>query len=285
MEFLYKPNMAEVVHRHEQLWTRNFTDGILVKVDIDGLSTIDFHISGMMHLAPDYKQIFNAYQDFYASRRDVLDDSIPVARASLGSAAIGHFFGGEVQWTPGGAYSPALINELKTFDFSQLDYNPKIRWVKTQMDMVDYFVQKADGLFPVCITEVLIGLQFAEYLLGPEMYLALYDHPALLTKLVDKSIEFNIRLIDEQRKSIRKYHDGVFEMFEVWLPGNQIWNSVEFWVRESGIMGPSPLHEPFELLVPVLRVEETDVEEPRSHVDEELIRLAVVHRHAVPPPY
>jgi hypothetical protein len=79
----------------------------------------------------------------------------------------------------------------------------------------------------VCITEVLIGLQFAEYLLGPDMYLALYDYPEHLTKLVDKSLEFNIRLIDEQRKYIEKYQGGIFDMFEVWLPGNQIWNSVD----------------------------------------------------------
>ena len=79
MEFSYKKNMAQVVQRHQKLWTRNFTDKILVKVDVDGLSTVDFHIVGVMHHAPDYEKMFNAYKDFYAQRADILDDSIPVA--------------------------------------------------------------------------------------------------------------------------------------------------------------------------------------------------------------
>jgi hypothetical protein len=225
-KFKYKRNMADVVERHGKLWTKNFTNKILVKIDIDGLDTIDFH-TNFMKYAPDYRKMFSCYKEFYRKRKDLLDDSVPVARASIGSAALSHYFGGEVQFTPGGAFSRPIINDLKNFDFSILDYNPNNKWIKYQMEMIKYFNKEADGLFPVCITEVLMGLLWTEYLLGEKTYTNIYDNPELIMKLLEKSVEFNIRYVDEQRRFIDKYDDGVFEMFEVWLQGNQIWNCMD----------------------------------------------------------
>jgi len=206
--------MDDAVTRYGRLWTGNFTNKILVKTDVDGLDTVDFH-TNLMKYAPDYKKMFNCYKEFYRKRAKVLDDSIPVARASISSAALSHYFGGRVQFTPGGAFSRPIINDLKGFDFNSLEYNPENKWIKYQMEMFKYFSKNADGLFPVCITEVLMGLVYAEYLLGKRMYTDIYDNSKLLMKLILKSIDFNIKYIDEQRKYIEKYRDGVFEMFEV----------------------------------------------------------------------
>lgn len=232
MKFKYKKNMSDVVERHKKLWTRNFTDKILVKIDIDDLGTVDFQ-TNLMQYAPDYKKMFELYKEFYKKRVEVLDDSIPVARASLGSAALSHYFGGKIQFTLGGIYSMPIINDLKSFDFSILNYNSENKWIRYQMEMVKYFAVKAKDLFPVCITEVLMGLIWAEYLLGQRMYTDIFDNPKLLMKLVEKSVEFNISYINEQRRYIEKYKGGVFEMFEVWLPGNQIWNSIDIYANCS----------------------------------------------------
>jgi len=35
--------MDDIVARHKKLWTRNFTDKILVKINIDDLYTVDFY--------------------------------------------------------------------------------------------------------------------------------------------------------------------------------------------------------------------------------------------------
>jgi len=64
MKFKYKKNMSDVVARHKKLWTRNFTDKILVKIDIDDLDTVDFH-TNLMQYAPDYKKMFELYKEFY----------------------------------------------------------------------------------------------------------------------------------------------------------------------------------------------------------------------------
>ena len=225
-KFKYKINMEEVAARHGKLWIKNFTNKILVKIDVDDLSTVDFH-TNLMRYSPDYKKMFSLYKEYFKKRAHILDDSIPVARASIGSAALSHYFGGKVQFTPGGAFSRPIINDIGDFNFNNLKYNPENKWIRYQLDMIKYFTKNAKGLFPVCITEVLMGLVWADYLLGEKIYTDIYDNPRLLMNLVEKSIDFNIKYIEEQRKSIDRYKNGVFEMFEVWLPGNQIWNSID----------------------------------------------------------
>jgi hypothetical protein len=227
MKFEYKKNIDDVVTRHSKLWSGNFTDKILVKIIAWELGSPLSFMEELMKSSVDYKKMFDCYKEWYKKGAELLDDSIPVARASFGSAALSHYFGGEAQFTPGGIYSKPMISDLKSFDFSKLNYNPENKWIKLQMEMMEYFVKNAKGLFPVSITEVLMGLQFPDLLLGQQMYIELYDNPKLIMKMIDKSIEFNIKYIDEQRKYIERYRDGVFEMFEVWLPGNQIWNTVD----------------------------------------------------------
>lgn len=224
--FSYKKNMEETVLRHEKMWTGKMRDGILLKVDVEGLDTMDFAMEQISN-APDIPKLFNAYKEYYAKRQDLLDDSIPVARGSFGSGAITHFFGGEVHWTPGGAYSTPIVDDPDSFDFSRLQYNPDNEWVQKQLNIIKYFVEQAEGLFPVCITEVILGLNFAEFVRGTNIYYDLYDRPEFVHGLLRESVKFNKRLVEEQRKLIPKYKGGVFDMFEVWLPGNQIWNSVD----------------------------------------------------------
>lgn len=43
--------------------------------------------------------------------------------------------------------------------------------------MIDYFNKKANGLFPICITEVIIGLNWVLSLSGGNTYFDLYDNP------------------------------------------------------------------------------------------------------------
>jgi hypothetical protein len=226
MGFKYKVKMRDVVERHKNLWGKTYGNKILVKIDIDDMKTLDQHMNLVLY-SPDYKKMYSLYDDFYRKRKDIYDDSIPVARASFGSAALSHYFGGEVEFTPGGAFTRPLIKDIKKFDIKKLEFNKDNFWIKKQIEMVKFFSMKSEGLFPVCVTEVLMGLVWAEYLLGENVYYYIYDEPGLLSVLLEKSVEFNIRYIEEQRKYISPYKNGIFEMFEVWLPGNQIWNSID----------------------------------------------------------
>jgi len=225
MKFEYKKNIDDVVTRHNKLWRKNFTNKILVRIDIEGLSIVDLDIN-LMQYVPDYKKIFSLYKDFHKRRASILDDSLPVARASLGSAALSQFFGGKIEFTSGGAFSRPVIDDLKSFDFTSLEYDPENKWIKYQMNMVKYFTENAKGLFPVCVSEMLMGLVGAE-LLCKTIYTDIYVNPKLLMKLIEKTVDFYIKYTDEQRKYIEKYRGGFFEMFDVWLPGNQIWNGID----------------------------------------------------------
>ncbi|MCL5771088.1 MAG: hypothetical protein M1479_02285, partial [Actinobacteria bacterium] len=225
MEFRYKKNMDDVVIRHGKLWTQNFTDRILIKIDIEGLYFMDFYVDQMQY-SPDYKKLFNCYKVYYEKTAELLDDSIPVARASLGSA-VSNYFGGELSFTSQGVYSLPIASNLRGFDFSKIKYDPDNKWIKYQMEMVRYFAENARGLFPVSITEVIMGLVFVDFIIGQNVYLEIYDNPQLVAKMIDKSVEFFIKYINDQRKYVERYRDGFFEMFFIWLPGNQIWNGVD----------------------------------------------------------
>ena len=231
MEFKYKKNMDDVVTRHGRLCTQDFTDKILVKIDIEGLSFMDFYVDHMQY-SPDYKKMFDCYKNFYEKTRELMDDSPPVARASLGSAA-SNYFGGELSFTSQGIYSLPIADNLKGFDFSIIKYDPDNKWIKYQMEMVKYFSENAKGLFPVSITEVIMGLPFVDLMIGQNAYLEIYDSPQLVLKMIDKSIEFYIKYINEQRKYVERYRDGFFEMYFIWLPGNQIWNGMDVYANCS----------------------------------------------------
>ncbi len=92
-----------------------------------------------------------------------MDDSVPVGSASLGSA-VSHYFGGEIEFLSLGAYSIPIDKSLKELDFSKIKYNPKNKWIKHQIEMIKYFVENSEGLFPVTTTEIIMGLVFVDFL-------------------------------------------------------------------------------------------------------------------------
>jgi hypothetical protein len=86
-----------------------------------------------------------------------------------------------------------------------------------------------DGKCPTSIIETVDSLNFAENVMGPRAFLELYDHPRELLMLFDFALDFNIRLIEMQRKYIARYEGGYFDLHEEWLPGNCVWLSIDAW--------------------------------------------------------
>jgi len=73
------------------------------------------------------------------------------------------------------------------------------------------------------------SLNFVENIYGPKAYIEIIDNPGQCLKLFDFAIDFNIQLIEEQRKFIKKHNNGYFDLHEEWLPGDCIWLSVDSW--------------------------------------------------------
>jgi len=222
--FAYKPFLDQTVERHRRFWTRQMQNEILVGIKfIDELPFID---PGSQ--CPDIEAMFHAWDVYYSARRDVLDDHIPVARVSFGSAAFAGFLGADVSFEYGIGWAHPFLENYDQID--TLRFDPDNPWILRQMEACRYFVTHAMGKFPVCETETIDGLNFVEALRGSHAYTDVYDEPEGVHRLLKFSSDFNIRIIDKQREILAPnlyYHDGVFSMFRTWLPGEAVWISVD----------------------------------------------------------
>jgi hypothetical protein len=127
----------------------------------------------------------------------------------------------------GGAYAKPFLSSLK--DVKTLRFDPENEWVKLLEESTRYFAEHAEGLCATSIIETNDSLNFAENVFGSGIFLELYDHPRELLELFDFAYELSIRLIELQRKYIRRFEGGYFDLHEEWLPGDCVWLSVDAW--------------------------------------------------------
>jgi len=223
MDLEYKPGLADIVERHRKLWGRQLSDGILARLDPTELPFDD----PLQH-CPDFERMAAAWEGNYRVRRQVEDDLIPVARVSFGSAAFGGFLGAKVNFQSGPGWSYPLLERYD--QLGDLHYDENNEWILRQSEACRHFLDMARGKFALCETEPLDGLNLVEVLRGGSVYLDVYDHPHELHRLLQFSVEFNIRLIEMQRQIIApalNFSGGVFSMFRIWLPGATPWMSVD----------------------------------------------------------
>jgi hypothetical protein len=228
MKYLYKKNLDQAVERNEMFWTRNGTNKILAKIDIDGNYTVDLWIKALSpEYCPDHKKMFDVFIEQFESRKDLLDDAIPTARPSFGGSVYGAFFGADVEFGETGGYSKHIINNIN--DVKNLHYDFNNHWLKKQIEATEYFVKKSDGICGVSIIETMDGLNLATNIAGPDIYIYLLDNPRKVLELFELGFEFNVKLIEKQREHIKKYKGGYFDIHEEWLPNNGIWLSIDQW--------------------------------------------------------
>lgn len=231
----YKPALREVVERHRLLWTRRLPDGILARIDPDGLPFVD-----PLSRCPDIEGMAEAWDSNYRLRRPVEDDLLPVARVSFGSAAFGAYLGAEVNFDGGAGWSRPLLR-----DYGQLDdlrFDERSEWIARQQEACRHFVRVAGGRFALCETEPMDGLNLAEVLRGSAVYTDIYDYPQELHRLLDFSCHFSVSLTEMQREILvpcLAYEEGVFSMFRIWLPGRAVWISVDAY----GLCSPAVFRE------------------------------------------
>jgi hypothetical protein len=222
--FTYKPNLVETVERHRRFWTQRMPDQILVAIkSVDELPFIDPSVQ-----CPDLEAMFNAWDTNYHARQAILDDHIPVGRISFGSAAFGGFLGAKVTFEHGIGWAQPFLESYDQLD--GLIYDPQNPWIVRQQQACRYFVEHANGKFPLCETEVLDGLNLVEGLRGSLVYTDVYDYPEAVHRLLEFSSDFNIQILNMQRQILAPnlfYEEGIFSMFRIWLPGRAPWMSVD----------------------------------------------------------
>jgi hypothetical protein len=224
----FKRNLEEAVGRNREFWTGQASGRVLAKIEVEGNSVLDMWVDALSpEIIPDPVRMFRRFLQNFRNRESLLDDSIPTARPSYGSSAYGAFFGADVHYGASGAYSRPILTHIR--DYRRLSYSFETGWLKQQIEATRHFAEQAEGLCGVCIIETMDNLNLAENLVGSKIYLDLVDNPREILDFFDFALEFNTRLIREQRKHIGKYEGGYFDIHEIWVPGDTIWLSIDAW--------------------------------------------------------
>jgi hypothetical protein len=234
----YKKNLEEVIRRNRRLWNREAGGEVLAKIDLDGNGSMAAWERALTPgVCPDHRKMFQVFIEHFQRREYLLDDAMPTARPNIGDSAFGGYAGAEVVFREAGGYAKPFLKDIK--DFTRLRYDPQNPWIRHLEESTRYFASAAEGLCATSIIETMDGLNFAENIYGSGIFLELYDHPKELLKLFDFACEFNIRLIELQRRYIRKHEGGYFDLHEAWLPGDCVWLSIDAW----GHCSPQAFHE------------------------------------------
>jgi hypothetical protein len=201
---------------------------ILAKIDLDEGGTMRMWERALAPgTCPDYRKMFQVFLRDFRRREFLRDDAMPTARPNIGDYGFGAYVGAEVVFGEGGAYAKPFLSNLQ--QVKTLRFDPENPWVRLLEESTRYFAQAAEGLCATSIVESTDGLNFAENVFGSGIFLEIYDHPRELLELFDFAYEVNVRLIELQRKYIRKVDGGYFDLHEEWLPGDCVWLSIDAW--------------------------------------------------------
>ena len=224
----YKKNLDEVISRNRKFWTREATDMILAKIDVEQGQTMRMWERALAPgVCPDYRKMFEVFREDFQRREHLLDDAIPAARPNIGDYGFGAYAGAEVIFGQGGAYAKPFLSDLGRV--KDLRFDPANRWVRFLEEATRWFAEQSDGLCATSIIETCDGLNFAENVAGSGVFLEIYDHPRELLELFDFAFDLNVRLVELQRAHIRRHGGGYVDLHEEWLPGDCVWLSVDAW--------------------------------------------------------
>jgi len=224
----FKKNFSQIIDRNRLLWSGQFSNRILAKIDIGHSATMRMWEKVLSpEYCPDYVKMFDFFYDEFSKRENLLDDAMPTARPNIGDYAFGAYLGAEVIFAETGGYSKPFLKNLK--DMASIKYNKENKWISWLMAATRYFAEKSQGLFATSIIETMDSLNFAENAYGSNAYIEINDHPKEMLEIFELAMDFNIKLIEEQRMYIKAHNGGYFDLHEEWLPGNCIWLSVDSW--------------------------------------------------------
>ena len=173
---------------------------------------------------PSYQDVCAEFDLFFRKRRDIHDDSIPVALPGLGLGPWGGMFGAEVT-LQAGVSSSTPFNSLA--EIENLVFDQENHWVKYQLDAVAYFCEQSRGKFAVAPPETAGGVNTLWGLRGNDIFIDMMENPAACIERIDWMRSIGIWLLEREKEIIGRYQGGIFDHWQVWMPGNPVWISVD----------------------------------------------------------
>jgi len=234
----WKPDLDEVVERYMALWEGKLNNQIMVIMELNP-ANLGYQKSwnykfeyDFLKVCPDIPSMFAANERLLRLHSKIHDDYIPTAWVTYGGAAGGAFLGADMKFYPAsGGYSPPLIKSWDQLDY--LKFDPDWKWNVELRKACKFFAKHAAGRFGSAIMEAAADLDLVHNLRGFQFLYDVYDHREEVERLMDISIEFNIKWIDMQRKALGEantYRGGRFDFWGMWVPNDTIFLGVDCYI-------------------------------------------------------
>ena len=235
----YKKNFHQVVERHRLLWSKQLQNGILAILDTADAPCDPYNLPqpyqkseyDPLAQSPNIEKMYRAWDLCFRLRKALLDDWLPVARVGLGGYELGGMLGGELVFEGGAPWlRRPLLDSWDLLD--SLSFSMDGYWCKHRAEMCRYFSDHANGKFACCEGDNFTAMNLVELLRGSKAYLDVIDHPDKCREAITKGTRWNRELISLQRTlldRVRTYGYGSFSNFYVFLPGNAVWLSMDFY--------------------------------------------------------
>ena len=220
----YKSDIDESINRFKKLWAKEALDKILIKIDIQ--EPLEPTVLKAMKKAPDYTEMLKEWESGFNINKNINDDNLPIVYGELGGYIIGGFFGANVKWGTGGAYAEPFLEDITNYR-NILNFDENNKYYQMQLSYIKYLAKKSIDKFGFTEMIAIDGLNFLDAIRGSNAYTDIYDYPKEVISILDWASDFNIKLIKNQRKFIKKYKDGRFNFYGMWTPGDTIFISVD----------------------------------------------------------
>jgi hypothetical protein len=239
IDLSYKKNFRQVAERHRLLWSKQLRNGILAILDTADAPCDPYNLPQQylkseydpLAQSPNIEKMYCAWDLCFRLRKALLDDWLPVARVGLGGYELGGMLGGELVFEGGAPWlRRPLLDSWDLLD--SLSFSMDGYWCKHRAEMCRYFSDHANGKFACCEGDNFTAMNLVELLRGSKAYLDVIDHPDKCREAITKGTKWNKELISLQRTlldRVRTYRHGSFSNFYVFLPGNAVWLSMDFY--------------------------------------------------------
>jgi hypothetical protein len=233
--FCYCPDGAARLERLRSLYTERPQDRIFARMEVETNALRKFAARNppAYTVCPDLKQRVAFWDELFAERAAIHDDSIPSAYLSeMDQGLYGGILGGKVQFMahPENGYISSMVPPiLKDWGgLPGLVIDHQSPWYRFYLRELELFREASQGKFGISHFILIDGLNFVFELFGAtQTYLELLDRP----EKVREAIEFAFRLnIDVQRTFFQHaplLAGGTCSNMVEWIPGRIVSESVD----------------------------------------------------------
>jgi len=233
----YKKDIKTVIRRYESFWNKDKLDRIPIRIrfPVGSLQAHESYYEPKVKsdkserwedIVEDPQKYFAYWDRQLKARAPLMDDSIPTAPVDLGPALMCGIMGAEIFFSSGTSWSKNPLQDWA--DLNKYNVNMDNKWLKKVVETTKYFIEKSDNKFAVGLPNLMGPADIITCLRGANrVLLDFYEYSEEIHKLLNKSVESYIKVMDILLDIIPRYYGGTCEGYMMWTPGRGNWLSCD----------------------------------------------------------